>query len=119
MIAERHQHGGAIQSNHGGEKAGDGGSDPEQRERDISEHLLAEKEQHEDHGKRQKSRNFPQTLKDPNLGPGEGGAFDREVVEQSLPGRKAQWHAARHDQQKDFRSAPALQLGGDVHGGYL
>jgi hypothetical protein len=59
-------------------------------------------------GEGKKPGNLPQALKDAHLGAREGGTFDGEIIEQSLPGGKAERCRRRKDQQQDLGSLPAF-----------
>ena len=79
----------------------------ERRERQVGKALLADEQQDKHDGEGEEPGNLPQALKDAHLGAGEGRALDGEVVEQNLPGGKAERRRRRKDQQQDLRPSPA------------
>jgi hypothetical protein len=108
METDRHQDGRQIQAEDGREEPCQGGADPQQGQCRDGQHLLAHDQQHEHNAEGQKPRDLPQALEHPDLGPGEAGSLDGEVVQQRLPGRETQRHACRHQQQQALGTLPVL-----------
>jgi hypothetical protein len=88
MIVEPggHQYGCQIKPDSGRKISGYGCSDTHQQQRDQCQCLLFHQQQDKHHGKCQEPGDLAQRLEDADLHPGKGGAFNRKIIEQGLPG---------------------------------
>jgi hypothetical protein len=118
MEAERLDHRCRVETESGGEEAGERNAETHGQKREQAERLFAHDQQEENRGKGKEARDLTQCMERAHLPAAEADDLDSEIGVERVPGGKAELVGHRHEHERQNRPFP-VGCAADGNGGAL